>query len=272
MPRATRRAKHPRSAARKVPAICGAQPAGPGYAESLPFPVGSTRVNELSNEPAIKDRVKLETQDGPRTVVHYATIANLTTEEVWVALGQPATELLSEGTPVRIILIRPEEDSLAAETSVNRMVGNSGRMAALRRPEMWSSHSRRANDRVALAIPAYLRPDADGTVAAARTTNISVGGFHCVTDLPIAVGHQMTVSIMLSPTEPFECRAQVVRLSDDPDDSSHRQLVVAFRFVDLTAADEARVAEALAALADETDPSAVPVAWHSGEGHGSLAE
>jgi hypothetical protein len=234
--------------------------------------VGSTRVNELSNEPAIKDRVKLETQDGPRTVVHNATIANLTTEEVWVALGQPATELLSEGTPVRIILIRPEEDSLAAETSVNRMVGNSGRMAALRRPEMWISHSRRANDRVALAIPAYLRPDADGTVAAARTTNISVGGFHCVTDLPIAVGHQMTVSIMLSPTEPFECRAQVVRLSDDPDDSSHRQLVVAFRFVDLTAADEARVAEALAALADETDPSAVPAAWHSGEGHGRLAE
>jgi hypothetical protein len=47
--------------------------------------------------------------------------------------------------------------------------------------------------------------------------------------------------------------------------------MAAFRFVDLTAADEARVAEALAALGDETDATAVPVAWHSGEGHGRLA-
>jgi hypothetical protein len=233
--------------------------------------VRGRQVNELSNEPAIKDRVTLETGAGPRTVSHRATIANLTADEVWVALGKPAADDLAEGTPVRVVLIRPDEGSLAAETSVRRMVGNSGRMAALWRPEAWSSDSRRANGRIPLAIPAYLRPDGDGTVASARTTNISVGGFHCITDLPISVGHQMAVSLMLTPTSAFECRAQVVRLSEDPNDPSHRQLVAALRFVDLTESDEARVAEALVALTDETDPTAVPVAWRSGGGPGRLA-
>ena len=81
----------------------------------------------------------------------------------------------------------------------------------------------------------------------------------------------MAVSLMLMPTSTFECRAQVIRLTDDVDDPSRRRLVVAFRFVNLTPDDEARVAEALAALSEETDPNAVAAAWHTGKGHGSLA-
>jgi hypothetical protein len=90
-----------------------------------------------------------------------------------------------------------------------------------------------------------------------------VGGFQCVTDLPVSVGRQLDVSLMLTPTSSFDCRAQVVRLGDDPEDPSGRQLLVAFRFVDLTAAEEALVAEALAALDDETDATAVPASWRS---------
>jgi hypothetical protein len=144
-------------------------------------------------------------------------------------------------------------------------------MIALDRPENWTSSSRRANGRVQLAIPAYLRPDTDGTVASARTTNISVGGFHCITDLPVSVGDQMAVSLMFTPTDPFECRAQVVRLSEDTDDPLHLRLVAALRFMDLTVADEARVAEALTALSTETDATAIPVAWHRGDAAGGQA-
>ena len=220
-------------------------------------------MDELSNEPAIKDRVTLETTAGLRRVVDKATIANVTAEEIWVVLGKAAGERLEPGSAVRIVLVKPQDGSLAGDTSVRRLVGNSGRLVALSRPESWESHSRRANGRARLAIPAYLRPDTAGSVVPARTTNLSIGGFHCVTDLPVSVGRQFDVSLMLTPTSAFDCRAQVVRLSEDPEDPSRRRLQVAFRFVDLTAAEEALIAEALAALDDETDATAVPASWHS---------
>lgn len=228
-------------------------------------------MDDFSDEPEIKDRVTLETEDGGRKVVHRATIANLTADEVWVAVDQMAAEQLIVGSPVRVILFRPQDRSLAAESSIRRIVGGAGRIAALQRPDSWVWHSRRANGRARLAIPAYLLPDTAGTVVAARTTNLSVGGFHCVADLPVSVGLQMAVALMLTPTSKFECRAQVVRIDEDPDDQTGRRLVLAFRFVDLTPDDEALVAEALAALSDETDADAGPPAWHTGEGHGRLA-
>lgn len=220
-------------------------------------------MDESSNEPEVKDTVTLETCDGPRTVVDQATIANVTAEEIWVVVGKAAGERLVAGTEARIVLVRSQDTAVAADTSVRRQVGNSGRLVALRRPDGWLSHSRRSNGRARLAIPAYLHPDAEGSVVPARTTNLSVGGFHCVTALPISVGRQLDVSLMLTPTSSFDCRAQVVRLNDDPDDPSRHQLQVAFRFVDLSAAEEALVAEALAALDDETDATAGPAAWHT---------
>lgn len=227
---------------------------------------------EFADGPAINDRVALETFDDGRRVVHRATVANLTREEIWVAVGEAAAGLLVVGRSVRVILNRPEGGSRTAETAVRRSVGGSGRLLALRRPETWATHSRRAHGRVRLAIPAYLQPDDAGTVVAARTTNISVGGFNCVADLPVSVGHQMTVALMLTPTSKFECRAQVVRLDEDPEDPMGRQLVLSFRFVDLGEADEALIAEALAALSDETDPTAVPAAWRTGGAHGRLGQ
>ena len=232
---------------------------------------GTSQVDDFSNEPAIKDRATLETQLGPHKVVDEGTIANLTTEEVWVVVGASAAGHFGAGSAVRMVVVTSYSRSLSAGTSVRRLVGKSGRMIALDRPENWTSSSRRANGRVQLAIPAYLRPDTDGTVASARTTNISVGGFHCITDLPVSVGDQMAVSLMFTPTDPFECRAQVVRLSEDTDDPLHLRLVAALRFMDLTVADEARVAEALTALSTETDATAIPIAWRRGEAAGGQA-
>jgi hypothetical protein len=226
--------------------------------------MGADCVDDFSNEPAIKDRATLETQLDRRRVVDDAAIANLTAAEIWVVVGESAVGHFRPGSTVQLVVVTSHSRSLAADTSVTRLVGGSGRMIALGRPATWTSSSRRANGRVRLAIPAYLRPDTDGTVASARTTNISVGGFHCITDLPVSVGDQMAVSLMFTPTDSFECRAQIVRLSDDPDDPTHHRLVAALRFVDLTAADEVRVAEALTALSTDTDATALPLAWHGG--------
>jgi hypothetical protein len=225
-------------------------------------------LDEMPNEPAIKDRVTLETRDGGRILGVDATVANLTREEVWVALGRPSEHVL-EGKAVRIIQLKLDRE-VAADTSVKRMIGPTGRMAALWRPANWSIEPRRANSRLPLAIPGYLRPTSDGVVVPVRTTNISVGGFHCVTDFPLSVGHEMAASLMLTPRDSFDCHAQVVRISDDPDDPSHTQLLVAFRFVDLSVADDVRIAAALAGLGEETDPNAVPEAWHGPQATGRL--
>jgi hypothetical protein len=171
---------------------------------------------------------------------------------------------------VRVILARPLSGGLTAEISVGahrRRIGPDDRLEAAGDVGL---RIETGYGRIGLAIPAYLHPSED-SVMPARTTDLSVGGFHCVTDMPISVGHQMSVSLMFTPTESFDCLAQVVRLSDDPDDPWHRQLIVAFRFINLSADDEVRVAEALAALAGETDAGEVPAAWQSGKGHGSLA-
>jgi hypothetical protein len=228
-------------------------------------------LDEFPNDPAIRDRVILETHVGQFTLTNWATIANMTANEIWVAVAVGAAIQLDPGADVRVVLGGPSDTILAADTVVARIVGGGGRLIALRRPQAWTSQSRRGNSRANLAIPAYLRPDRDGAVASARTTNVSVGGFHCLTELPLCVGDQVAVSLMFSPTEAFECQAQVVRLTVDVDDPSRRRLVAAFRFIDLAPDDEARVAEALVALATETDQTAVPAAWRRDDARSRVA-
>ena len=62
-------------------------------------------------------------------------------------------------------------------------------------------------------------------------------------------------TLMLSPTTPFECTAQVVRLENDPDDSAGSKVLVAFRFLSLTDGEQAQIASAVAAL-DAEEPAA----------------
>ena len=64
------------------------------------FQEGGRQVDELSNEPSIRDRVTLEITDGPRTVVDRAMIANVTTDEIWVVVGKATAERLGTGSTV----------------------------------------------------------------------------------------------------------------------------------------------------------------------------
>jgi hypothetical protein len=220
-------------------------------------------VIEHPGEPAILDRIVLETASGDEWLPHLATIANLTPEEVWVGLEDRLGGLFEVGGVVRLTLDQPSDDELAAVTTVLRHVGADGRVIVLARPESWDFPSRRANSRAKLAIPAYLHPADDAPTVSARTTNLGVGGFHCLSDIPIAVGNRLPVSLQLTPVSQFDCQAQVVRLEDDPEDPSGRLMVVAFRFLDLSEDDEATIAGAILALAGDVDAEAAPKAWHA---------
>ena len=137
-------------------------------------------------------------------------------------------------------------------------IGSDGRVVALMRPTLWDPPSRRAHSRARLAIPVYLNADGDATAVPAMTTNVSVGGIYCLANVSVPVGHKLPVSLRLTPAEAFDCQAEVVRVDDDTDDPSGRQVVIALRFLDLTENDQARLASTFATLAADVDADCVP--------------
>ena len=185
-------------------------------------------------------------------------MANITADEVWVGVDERHASQLPGLREVRVVLVRPNRVAAWADTSIRRMVGSGGRVAALWRPEAWVADPRRAHGRVDLRLPAYLRQSPGGAIVSAWTTNVSVGGCQCATRLSLELGQRVEVSLSLSPVSSLECGAQVVRISDDPEDRTGKRVLVAFKFIELTEADQAQVAAAMAAL-DSYDPgSAVP--------------
>jgi hypothetical protein len=203
----------------------------------------------------------LETLSGEEWQPHTATIANLTRHEVWIGIDEPLGELLHPERRVRLVLGRAGGGTQRAETIVLWHIGSDGRVVALMRPNLWDPPSRRAHSRARLAIPIDLYPKPDVPSVPARTTNVGVGGVYCLSDVSVPVGHKLPVSLWLSPAEPFECKAEVVRVDQDTEDESGRQVVIALQFLDLTENDQARLASSLAALADDVDDDHVPRVW-----------
>jgi hypothetical protein len=209
--------------------------------------------------------VTLETLSGEEWQPHNANIANLTRHEVWIGVEAPLGELLHPERPVRLVLRRPDGGTQTAETIVLWHIGLDGLVVVLMRPKIWDPPSKRAHSRARLAIPVVLRPDGDGSEVVARTTNISVGGIYCLADVGVPEGKAIGASVRLTPTESFDCRAEVVRLEADALDPTGRQMVIALKFLDLAEDDQARLATGLAAIAEDVDENYVPLAWRAPE-------
>jgi hypothetical protein len=197
--------------------------------------------------PAIRDRARLEAQIGSDPITIDATIANVTPEEVWVGVDALHGTHLGRLSAVRIVLVRFDQDTAWADTEIRRMVGTGGRVAALRRPGEWFSDERRLHSRVDLRLPSYIQSTGSMPTGSGWTTNLSVGGFHCITNMPLEVGRRYVVSLALSPLTRLSCDAQVVRIIEDPEDPQG-SLLVAFAFLDISEADEEQLAAAMAAL------------------------
>ena len=101
------------------------------------------------------------------------------------------------------------------------------------------------------------------TVVPVRTTNISRGGFLCLTNAPLELGTVLHARVQLSPHEALDCNAQVVRVSESAGAKAGEGLQVALRFVDLGEAGEGKLADALELLGDDVDHDGVPAAYRS---------
>lgn len=124
---------------------------------------------------------------------------------------------------------------------------------------------RRTHTRHTLAIPAYLQLSSETPVVPVRTTNLSHGGFVCLTSAALGVGTMLHVRLQLTPHEALDCMAQVVRVDDplNPLPPGHWARV-ALRFVDLDEAKDRQIADALAVLGPDVDQTDVPTAYRSG--------
>jgi len=122
---------------------------------------------------------------------------------------------------------------------------------------------RRQHHRYTLAIPAYLRPVPGEPVVPVRTTNLSLGGFICLTAAHLEIGWVMHVRVQLTPHDALDCQAQIVRVLEPPEPDPTHASLVAFRFMDLSDAKERQIAQALTFLGDDVDQSGVPQAYRS---------
>ena len=211
------------------------------------------------SEPTIATQLTVEmlTNDGWQS--HPARIANLTRQELWVALDQRLAEPLDPGRAVRLVLSHPKRPAQTAETVVLWHIGRSGNVVVLKRPGLWDPPSRRENMRVKLAVPVYL-DEHDGSGPMPTTSiDIGVGGLFCVAAIGLRIGQRVDVAVHLTPDRTFECR-----LDDDPNDALGLDLLVGLQFLDLTRQDQASLAEAIAGLARGVDADSLPGPWQPG--------
>jgi len=197
--------------------------------------------------PAIRDRARLEAQVRGDSISLDATVANVTPEEIWVGVDALYSAHLPRLSAVRVVLVRFDQDTAWAQTEFRRMVGTGGRVAALRRPAEWFSDQRRVHSRVDLRLPSYIQSTGAMPTGSAWTTNLSVSGLHCITNMPLEMGMRYGISLALTPLTRLNCEAQVVRIAEDPEDPEGN-LLVAFKFLDLTEAEEEQLAAAMVAL------------------------
>jgi len=218
-----------------------------------------------AQEPSIPNRVSLETLSGEEWQAHPAVIANLTHHEVWIGIEEPLGELLLPERPVRLVLCHPDGRTQTAESMVLWHIGEDGKLVALMRPTIWDPPSRRAHSRTRLALPVYLSTAEDAPPVPALTTNVGVGGIYCLAEASVEVGSTLPVSLRLTPAESFDCHAEVVRVDENTDDPTGKQVVIALKFLELSQDDQGRLASAFAALADDVDDDCVPRVWRGNE-------
>jgi hypothetical protein len=96
-----------------------------------------------------------------------------------------------------------------------------------------------------------------------RTTNLSRGGFLCLTGAPLELGTVLHARLQLTPHEALDCRAQVVRVDEPALVGGIEASVVALRFVDLAEAKEQQLERALSELGPDVDAADVPQAYRS---------
>jgi hypothetical protein len=216
-------------------------------------------VSDFEREPTIATQVSLQTLADDQWHSHPAVIADLTRQELWLAIDQPVGRELEPGRAVRIALQHANGPLQTADTIVLWHIAGNGAVVGLRRPRLWEPPSRREHARARLSVPVYLKVDEHADPIPAISSNIGVGGVFCTAAIPVRIAQRLDVAIQLTPKEAFECQAEVARIDKDPGDPTGHS--IGLHFLGLDQETQARLAHTLAELAEGVDDDYVPKAW-----------
>jgi hypothetical protein len=215
----------------------------------------------MSTDPkdlSIHDEVVVETEldGGPFSVTAFVT--NVVGDELWLAsrLPEPRLAELIDGQIVHLVF--DHGGALIVESVFLRRLGGSklgsekSRVFAVRRPQGVDTVQRRAHVRIDLERTVRIRSlgslevDRIGT---GRTINIGAGGVLFTTDMPLILGEQLRIALVLTSRDIVIAGGTIVRIEDDRaadgaapaagDQVSASR--VAVRFDKITGADQERI-------------------------------
>jgi c-di-GMP-binding flagellar brake protein YcgR len=211
---------------------------------------------------AIHDEIVVETEIDGAFVGLPSFITNVLAEELWLAMRLPDPRLqgLEEGQPIHLAF---ERGSLliVESTFLRRLGGNTKRLGmeksrvfAVRRPQGLEGAQRRAHVRVDLERTVRIRSltgMGGEQMGTGKTVNIGAGGIQFRTEMPLVMGEQLRIALVLTSRDIVIAGGPIVRIEDHVDPAA--DLVpggqvpavtsrVAVRFDKITDIDQERIA------------------------------
>jgi hypothetical protein len=216
---------------------------------------------------AIHDELIVETEIGGAIVAMPAFITNVLAEELWLATRLPDPRLAGFVAAQPIHLSFERGGALIVESVFLRRLGGTSRpgggsrlgmeksrVFAVRRPLGVDTVQRRAHVRVDLERMVRIR--SLGSLGAeqmgmGRTINVGAGGVQFLTEMPLLLGEQLRLALVLTSRDIVVAGGTIVRIEDGGDPhsepgkagngASSTQSRVAVRFDKISEADQERI-------------------------------
>ncbi len=225
---------------------------------------------------SIHDDVIVETEldGGPFSVTAFVT--NVVGDELWLASRLPEPRLAELVGGQWVYLAFGQGGALIVESVFLRRLGGSKfgsencRVFAVRRPQGVDTVQRRAHVRIDLERTVRIRSlgslevDKIGT---ARTINIGAGGILFTTEMPLILGEQLRIALVLTSRDIVIAGGTIVRIEDGEGPGGVASTAgyhvsvskVAVRFDKITGADQERITYHILSAQRERQATPLPI-------------
>jgi hypothetical protein len=200
---------------------------------------------------ALQDHVLVETEVGGHSVGFRAVVVRINPDELWLGLTTPDRRLerVEPGGDVRLTAGRASGALLARSSFIRHLGESRCRIFAIAPAQAAELVQRRSQARVDVDLGLHLRRfdlatgELRGKGAAGATLNAGPGGLLLQTDMALAVGDDLDVSVSISAGDRISAGARVTRVGEQPGSVEGEPCPTraAVKFTRITAVDQQRI-------------------------------